>query len=70
MLMDGQVALALYHTREPPSIRERQFTLTCKAAEYRDDVLGRFVRLVDDEDASMSHSPQQRRVREPDNAAL
>ncbi len=68
--MDGQVVLALHHTREAPPVREREFSLACEAAEYRDDVLGCFIRLVDNEHASVGHRPQQRRVRIPDHAAL
>ena len=58
--MDGQVALALDHTSEAPPIREREFSLASKAAEYRDDVLRRLVCFVDDEHAPMCHRLQQR----------
>ncbi len=68
--MYGQVALAVHHACDTPPIRKREFSLTCEAAEYRYDVLGRFVRLVDDEYAPVHHSAQQRRVRVPDHAAL
>ena len=68
--MDGQVALALHHTREAPPVREREFSLACEAAEYRDDVLGCFVRLVDNEHTPEGHRAQQRRVSVPDDAAL
>jgi hypothetical protein len=68
--MDGQVAFALRHTRETPPIREREFSLASEAAEYRDDVLGSFVRFVDDEHAPMGYCPQQRRVRVPNHAAF
>ena len=58
--MDGQVTLALDHTRKAPPIRECEFSLASEAAEYRDDVLRRLVSFIDDEHAPMCHRPQQR----------
>lgn len=58
--MDGQVAIALRHSREAPPVREREFSLASEAAEYRDDVLGSFIRLIYNEHASVGHRSQQR----------
>jgi len=41
-----------------------------EAAEYRDDVLGSFVGLVDNENASMRNGTKQRRVRVADHATF
>jgi hypothetical protein len=68
--VNGQVALALRHTREATPIRKRKFSLASEAAEYRNDVLRRFVRFVNNEHASVGYCPQQRRVHVSDHAAL
>jgi hypothetical protein len=68
--VDGHVTLALYYARKSPAIRERELALACEAAEYRDDVFGRFVHLVHNENASMCDGAKQRGVRVADHAAF
>lgn len=60
--MHHHIPLLLLRPLHPPSIAQRQLSLTGQTSEYRDDMLRGFICFVDDYDAAESDGTQEGRI--------
>ena len=66
----GDVTIALHRKPHAPAIRQGHFALPCETTEDGDDVLGRLVGLVNDDEPPVLDCTQEGRVGVAENATF